>query len=144
MKELNNLGTKRVSSLGHAPTSSIEDGSTFIKFYEDNQCCNNGSHYSGDKSNGHNSTTTSNLCILGKIVHGCNTNVLSLKRNWRGNECDVVDVEGVFIVTGRVIACDPREVVLNDDLGEDHFELFILYCRNDKSTIMSIRKWPLS
>jgi hypothetical protein len=39
--------------------------------------------------------------ILGRIVHGYNTNVLSLRHcSWRGTECDVVDVEGVFIVKG--------------------------------------------
>ncbi len=85
------------------------------------------------------------FCILGRIVHGYNTKVLSLRHcSWRGIECDVVDVEGVFIVRGQLIACDPREIVLYDDLGEDRFGSLILYCPNDISTIMNIQKWPLS
>jgi hypothetical protein len=33
---------------------------------------------------------------------------------WRGVECEFVDDVGLFIVSGRVIACDPREVVLDN------------------------------
>jgi hypothetical protein len=58
-------------------------------------------------------------------------------------ECDVVDVEGVFIAKGRIIACDPREVVLDDDLG-DHVGNFILYCINYILVIMSIWRWLFS
>jgi hypothetical protein len=34
--------------------------------------------------------------------------------------------------------------VLDDDLGEDHVGLFILYCLNDILVIMNIWRWPLS
>jgi hypothetical protein len=53
-------------------------------------------------------------------------------------ECDVVDVEGVFVARGQVITCDPREVVFNNDLCEDHVGIFILYCPCDISIVMSI------
>jgi hypothetical protein len=100
MKEFNNLGMKRVSSLGHAPTSSIKDEASFTKFDEDNQSCNNGSHNRGDRSYGHNSTTMNNLLCSWKncswLQHKCSLRHCS----WRGTECDVVDVEGVFIVRG--------------------------------------------
>jgi hypothetical protein len=55
----------------------------------------------------------------------------------RGTKCDV-DVEGVFITRGQVIACDPREAMLDDDLGEDHVGILISYCPDDILTIMSI------
>jgi hypothetical protein len=58
-------------------------------------------------------------------------------------ECDV-DVEGAFIVKGQLIACDPREVMFNDDLGEDHVGIFILFCPYDISAVMSIWRWQLS
>jgi hypothetical protein len=58
-------------------------------------------------------------------------------------ECDV-DVEGVFIARGQVIACDPREVMFNDDLCEDHVIIFISYCPCDISTVMNIWRWLLS
>jgi hypothetical protein len=57
-------------------------------------------------------------------------------------ECDV-DVEGVFVAKGRIIACDPREVVLHDDLG-DHVGIFILYRPNDILVVISIWRWSLS
>jgi hypothetical protein len=85
----------------------------------------------------------SNLLYSWKNCSWYNTNVLSLRRSWRGIECDIVDVKGVFIVRGQLITCDPREVVLDDDLGENRFRLFILYFPNN-ITIMSIWKWPLS
>jgi hypothetical protein len=62
---------------------------------------------------------------------------------WQGSECELVDDVGVFIVTKHVIACDPNEVVLDNQLGEDHVGLSILYCSNNVSTIMIIWKWPL-
>jgi hypothetical protein len=34
---------------------------------------------------------------------------------WKGTKCDV-DIEGVFVVRGWIITCDPREAMLDDDL----------------------------
>ncbi len=76
--------------------------------------------------------------------HGSNSNVLSLRHSWRSIECDVVDVEGVYVDREWIIVCDSREEVLDDDLGEDHVGLFILYCLNDILVIMNIWRWPLS
>jgi hypothetical protein len=77
--------------------------------------------------------------------HDDHSNVLSLGRcNWRGTKCDVVDVEGVFIARGQVIACDLREAMLDDDLGKDHVGILILYCLDDILTVMSIWRWLLS
>jgi hypothetical protein len=45
----------------------------------------------------HNSVTMGNL-LTPRSGHGNNSNVLSLKHRWRGIECDVVDVDGVFVV----------------------------------------------
>jgi hypothetical protein len=55
-----------------------------------------------------------------------------------------VDDVGLFVANGRVIACDPREVVLDNKLGEDHVGVTILYCLNNISMVMTIWKWPLA
>ncbi len=44
-----------------------------------------------------------------------------------GVECDLVDNGGVFFVKDWVVACDLQEVILNDQLEEDHVGLCILY-----------------
>jgi hypothetical protein len=49
----------------------------------------------------------------------------------------------MFIRSGRVIACDPREVVLDNQLSEDHVGMSILYYLNNISVVMMIWKWPL-
>ncbi len=58
-------------------------------------------------------------------------------------ENDFVHVKGGFVIRGWLIACDLREAMLGDDLGEDHVRLFILYCLDDISAIMNIWRWPL-
>jgi hypothetical protein len=87
MEGFNNLRMKRVSSFvqRHAPTSSIEDEPTFIKFDEDSETPNSVSYNSDDNFNGHNSSSTSNLHIPERNGHDNNTNVRSLGHcGWRG------------------------------------------------------------
>jgi len=55
-----------------------------------------------------------------------------------------VDDVGLFIVNGCVIACDLKEVVLDNQLGEDHVRTSILYCLNNVLAIMTIWKWLLA
>jgi hypothetical protein len=62
---------------------------------------------------------------------------------WQGVECDFVDNGGVFITKGWVVACDPHETILDDQLVEDHVELCILYYSIIVLTMMTIWKWPL-
>ncbi len=45
---------------------------------------------------------------------------------------------GLFVVSGRVIACDPREVVLDNQLGEDHVGVSILYCSDNILMVVTI------
>ncbi len=45
---------------------------------------------------------------------------------------------------GCVITSNPKEAVLDNQLGEDHVGLNILYCPNNVLVIMIIWKWPLS
>jgi hypothetical protein len=109
------------------------------------QCRVSDSHKTDESSNGHSSVVANNLHTLGRSGHGSNTNVPSLRWCiWRGTKCGVVDVEIFFVVKKQVIASNPKEVALDDDLGEDHVGLFNLYCPNDISTIMNIWKWPFS
>jgi hypothetical protein len=42
-----------------------------------------------------------------------------------------------------VAACDPQEVILDNQLGEDHVGLCILYCPRTMSIVMTIWKWSL-
>jgi hypothetical protein len=53
-------------------------------------------------------------------------------------ECELVDDVGFIGASGCVIACDLREVVLDNQLGEDHVRASILYCPNNISTVMTI------
>jgi hypothetical protein len=55
-------------------------------------------------------------------------------------ECDLIDDGGIFITTGRVIACDPKEIVFDNQLSEDHVGVSIFYCPSNVSTIMTIWK----
>ncbi len=48
--------------------------------------------------------------------------------SWCGMECNLLDLEGVFLVRGRVVASNPRETIMDDILGHDHVGLTILYC----------------
>lgn len=136
LEGFNNLGMKRVASLVqiHAPTSSFENEPIFTEFDEDSTMPNSVSHNSDDSSNGHNNVPIANLCTLGRNGHDNHPNFL----HW-----DVVDVEGVFVAKGRIIACDPREAMFDDDLG-DHVGIVILYCPNDILVVMSIWRWLLS
>lgn len=58
-------------------------------------------------------------------------------------KCDLVDDVKMFIRSGRVIACDPREAILDNQLSEDHVGMSILYYLNNISVVMMIWKWPL-
>jgi hypothetical protein len=74
-----------------------------------------------------------------------NSNILANCRClWQGAECDLVNDVKVFIVSECVITCDPRKVVFDDQFGEDHVGLNILYCLNNVSVVMIIWKWSLS
>ncbi len=66
------------------------------------------------------------------------------RKEWCGKKCDVVNHVGENIAGGKIITCDLREPVPNEDLGENHVEVTILSCPNDKSQIMTSWRWPLS
>jgi hypothetical protein len=58
---------------------------------------------------------------------------------WHGRKCALVnDVGEMIIAKGRIVMCDLRELVLNDDLGETDVGVTILSYPNDRSQIMSI------
>ncbi len=63
---------------------------------------------------------------------------------WQGVECELLDDVGLLIASGQVIACDPKEAIIDNQLGEDHVGVSILYCLNNISTIITIWKWPLA
>jgi len=57
----------------------------------------------------------------------CGDGVVKKQRfKWRGTECNLVDDDGVFIAKGQVATCDPQEVILDNQSGEDHVGLCIL------------------
>ncbi len=53
-----------------------------------------------------------------------------------------MDDIGLFV--GCVIACDPREAIFDNQFGEDHVEVSILYCSNNILVVMTIWKWSLA
>jgi hypothetical protein len=59
-------------------------------------------------------------------------------------ECDLSNDAKVFIASRPVIACDPKEAVINNKLGEDHVGVSILYCLSDVSIVMIIWKWSFA
>jgi hypothetical protein len=73
-------------------------------------------------------------------------NVPCMKRmEWRARKCELVNHVGEIIVEGRIVAYDPREPILDNDLDETNVGVIILNCPNDnRSPIMSIWRWPLS
>jgi hypothetical protein len=82
--------------------------------------------------------------MYGHSVRGTNSNIVGrCQFKWQGNECDLLNNDGVFIAKGQVLACDPQEVVLDDRLGDDHVGLCILYCLMTMSIVMTTWKWLL-
>jgi hypothetical protein len=85
-----------------------------------------------------------NACVNDDIVHGHGVrrkhlNILGRCRSkWRGVECDLVEDVGVFLAKGRVVACNPHEIILDDWLGEDHVGLCILYCHATMLVVMEM------
>jgi len=55
-----------------------------------------------------------------------------------------VDYIGVMIVKGWINACDPKELVLDEDLGETDVGVTILNYPHDIAQVMSIWRWLLS
>jgi hypothetical protein len=66
------------------------------------------------------------------------------RMEWCGRKRELVNHVGKNIVEGRIVTCDPKEPILDDDIGETDVGVTILNCLKDKSLIMSIWKWPLS
>ncbi len=73
----------------------------------------------------------------------CNPNIVGRYRfQWSGVECDLLDDDGVLIAKGQLIACDPMDTILDDQLGEDHVGLCIMCCLSIISAVMTIWRWP--
>jgi len=53
-------------------------------------------------------------------------------------ECDLLDDGEIFIASGHVIACDPKQVVLDNQLNEDYVGVSIFYYPNNVSVVMTI------
>jgi hypothetical protein len=64
--------------------------------------------------------------------------------SWRGNECNFLDLEGVFFMKGCVTTSNLKEAILDNILGHDHVGLTIFYCLGGISAIMINWKWSLS
>jgi len=55
------------------------------------------------------------------------------RMKWRGKKCELVNHVGKIIVEGRIVAYDPREPVLDDDLREIIVGVTILNYPKDRS-----------
>ncbi len=66
-------------------------------------------------------------------------NVPCMKRmEWCGRKCELVNHVGEITAKGRIVACDPRKPILDDNLGETEVGVTILSCPKDTSQIMTI------
>jgi monoamine oxidase len=55
-----------------------------------------------------------------------------------------MDDVGLFVASGHVITCDPREVIVDNLLSEHHVRVSILYCPNNISALMTNWGSPLA
>ncbi len=62
---------------------------------------------------------------------------------WHGKECELLNLEGIFLAKGHVMASNTREAILEDIFGQNHVDLTIFYYLRNISTITIIWKWPL-
>jgi hypothetical protein len=61
-------------------------------------------------------------------------NVPYMKRmEWHRGKCESVNHVGEIIVERRIVACDPKEPILDDDLGEIEVRVTILNYSKDTS-----------
>jgi hypothetical protein len=58
--------------------------------------------------------------------------------SWCKKECDLLNLEGVFLAKGHVMATDLKETIMDNILGHDHVGLTILYCHGNIFVIMII------
>jgi hypothetical protein len=63
---------------------------------------------------------------------------------WHGRDCQHVDDVGVMIIEGHINACNPKRLVLGENLGETNVKMTILSYPRDIALVMSIWRWPLS
>jgi hypothetical protein len=54
-----------------------------------------------------------------------------------------MDDVGLFVANGRVIACDLKEAILDNQFSEYPVNVSILYCLNNILAFMTIWKWSL-
>jgi hypothetical protein len=125
-------------SIGHSRSDSISEEGIEEDIAEgDEEVSVEKDYYQGNVSGNDDA-------IHGNGVRGTNSNIVGRCRfEWQGVECDLVNDGGVFIAKGQVVACDPHEAILDDQLGADHVGLCILYYLAIVSTMMTIWKWPL-
>jgi hypothetical protein len=55
------------------------------------------------------------------------------KMEWCGRKCEFVNHVGDIIIEGSIVTCDPREPVLDDNLGETEVRVTILSFPKDAS-----------
>ncbi len=63
---------------------------------------------------------------------------------WHGRKCELMNHVLDIIVGRKIVAYDPRELVLDNDLGEIQVGVRILSCPKDTSQIMTIWRWVFS
>jgi hypothetical protein len=66
------------------------------------------------------------------------------RKFWGGKDCKLVDDVGVVIVKGHINACNPKEVVVGEDLGETNVGMTILSYPCNIIKVMSIWRWLMS
>jgi len=64
--------------------------------------------------------------------------------SWHESECNLLDLEGVFLAKDCVTTSNLRETIMDDILGHDHVDLTMPYCLGNILVVMTIWKWPLA
>ncbi len=79
-----------------------------------------------------------------KDIHeGLNYVPCMTRMKWRWRKYELMNHVGKMIIERKIVACDLKELVLDDDLGEINVGVIILNYPNNRSQIMSIWRWPL-
>lgn len=116
----------------------MNDNLTTFKSNSGGESLYNGSNNNDDNSISDNDIWEHSLDIVEGGALSRNSHMPSFELcSWRKIKCDLVNEAKDFVVK-RQVMCDPREVVLDDDIGKDHVGLFILHCPNDNNEYLEV------
>jgi hypothetical protein len=122
---INNLTTKKVVYSNGVQNVGITKDHQNDQVFTQGLLAFLGGYYS-ESSESFN-TNEKNMASLPNLKDICQGKApLIGHNNWHEKECDLLDLEGVFLVKSHVMALDPRKVIMDVILGDDHVGFIIL------------------